>query len=261
MNCPEVRKLTHLFVDGALDARSNVDVLAHLNMCGACNERFSEARRFEDFLRERLRPEPAPEGVRARVSLRLAEATAPWPIRLLGGARRRPVAAISGFAAVLAIAVAAWQVMGVYRMCPYVRDTYRNYEALQQGKLPPLPERGPRRDFANAVPAPAIPGLVQNASAACEVNNRGAVMYAYRMDHCPEDRKCVMLFCVDAAGLWIGDHACTIRDGKKFAQWEYEGLHIVCWKDERLGIYCLMACEKSEMEGAALLNIASTVPR
>ena len=121
MNCQESRKLVHLFVDGALDPRANVDVLAHINMCAACGARFADAKKFEDFLKEKLRPEPAPEALRARIGASLSEMSSPWPLRVVSALRRRPLLPMTGVAALILLSVVGWRGLETWRTCPFVK--------------------------------------------------------------------------------------------------------------------------------------------
>ncbi|NUN48166.1 MAG: zf-HC2 domain-containing protein [Candidatus Brocadiae bacterium] len=262
MNCQEARKIVHLFVDGALDPRANVDVLAHLNMCGACTERFTEARRFEDFVRDRLKAGPAPDGVRARISIRIGELSAPWPVRMLGGLRRRPVAAFSGMAAVLAVSLVSWQACGFFLTCPYVRGVVNKTDQIVDHKITRIPDdaQGPLRHLKESMPdAPVFAGMVNTGTYAVDMDPvyRDAIAFSYRMDHCPDDRVCAVLFMVKAPGMQLHEHDAVVKQGKTFTRWEYDDSNVVCWKDEKRGVFCLLVCKRKEMEREALLDYAS----
>jgi anti-sigma factor RsiW len=262
MNCQEARKLVHLFVDGALDPRANVDVLAHMNMCPSCTDRFSEARRFEDFVRDRLKAGPAPEGVRTRITIRIAELSAPWPLRFLGGLRRKPVAAFSGFAALLAVSFASWQACGYFLTCPYVRGVVSKTDMIVMHRITPIPEdaQGPLRQLRDSMPqAPQFAGMISTGTYAVDMDPvyRDAVAFSYRMEHCPEDRVCAVLFMVKAPGMQLHNHDSVVKQGKTFTRWEHDDSNVVCWKDDKRGVFCLMVCKRKEMEQDALLDFAS----
>lgn len=74
MNCPDVQKFIHAFMDGEFDEQEQVLVRAHLNTCQQCRA----MAQFEEKLRERLRQgEPevvAPPQLRARIRRALDEA-------------------------------------------------------------------------------------------------------------------------------------------------------------------------------------------
>lgn len=259
MNCPEARKLVHLFVDGALDARANVDVLAHLNMCPSCNERFVDAKKFEDFLKERLKPGMAPEALKGRICACLAEMSAPWPVRVAGSLRRRPLVSMAGVAALVAISFASLYGYGHFSTCPYVIDATKRMHDIATGTVRPLPQEGPSRRMARDIPPPVVAGYKVNGEFGVDMGPRfqDAIAYRYRMDHCADDATCTVLFFVNAPGLVLGEHNCVVRGGRKFCTWEYDGCRVVCWKDEKRGLYALMVCEKREMEHEALVNFAS----
>ncbi|MEK7470158.1 MAG: anti-sigma factor [Planctomycetota bacterium] len=261
MNCPEVRKIVYLFVDGALDPRANVDVLAHLNMCPPCNERFSDAKKFEDFLKERLRPQPAPPAVRARIDARLSEMTAPWPLRLAGGLRRRPLISMTGVAALLVFSFLGLRGFGSLTTCPYVRDTVKFTKDIQANRVEHLPPDGPGREEERKYPTPFVDGFasVKNGDYLTQVGPafQTAVARAYRMDHCAEDKTCVVLYFISAPSLPFGEHNCVVIRGKKYCVWEHDGCRIVTWKNEKLGLYCMAVCQVTEMDHDALVNFAN----
>lgn len=258
MNCSEARKLVHLFVDGALDPRANVDVLAHLNMCAACSARFEDAKKFEEFLRTKLRHEVTPPGVRLRLESGFARLGQPWPARMAWRLKRHPMAAMSGVAAVLAISLVGWQACGVMFTCPYVRASADHYLRITAGDLP-MTVPSSAAALAGSVPVKNFGGLEHSGRGvfALSDNLRDAVGDAYRMTHCPTGSRCVVLFSVSLPGADIGNHDCVEMHGRKFTRWEYDGCRLVCWKDEKNGLYCIMVCKKQEMEDDALLNIAS----
>lgn len=265
MNCPEVRKLVHLFVDGELDPRANVDVLAHLNMCPPCNERFSDAKKFEDFLKEKLRPRSAPTSVRARIESELSTMTAPWPVRLASGLRRRPLISMTGVAALLVFSFVGINGFGSFSVCPYVKDTVKFAQDIQANKVERLPQEGPGREEERKFPKVAIPGYKQvkdgDYLTRTGPNKDTTIAHAYRMDHCAEDKTCVVLFFISAPSLPFGEHNCVVVHGKKFCVWEHDGCRVVTWKNEKLGLYCMAVCQTTEMGHDALVdfaNIAST---
>jgi hypothetical protein len=261
MNCPEVRKIVHLFVDGELDPRANVDVLAHLNMCPPCNERFSDAKKFEDFLKEKLRPQPAPPAVKARICECLSGMAAPWPLRLVGTFRRRVVASLIGVAAALTVSLVAWHHYTSPVVCPFVADCVRITHAIQKGEAVPLPNDGPGRVvekeyprffFEGFVPAQKPDFLFQFGP-----NFQPGIARAYRMEDCAEEKTCVVLYLISAPSLPLGEHNCVVVHGKKFCVWEHDGCRIVTWKNDKLGLYCMAVCETTEMDHEALVNFAS----
>lgn len=259
MNCPEARKIVYLFVDGALDARANVDVLAHLNMCPPCNERFVDARKFEDFLKERLKPGMAPEALKCRISACLAEMAAPWPVRVASGLRRRPLVSLAGVAALLAISFTGFYGYGRFSTCPYVIDATKRMHDIATGNVQPLSQAGPSRVVWKDTSAPVVPGYKMNGEFGVDMGPKyqDAIAYRYRMDNCAHDATCTVLFFVNAPGLILGEHNCVVREGRKFCTWEYDDCRVVCWKDEKRGLYAIMVCEKREMEHEALVNFAS----
>ncbi|KAF0243417.1 MAG: hypothetical protein FD180_3401 [Planctomycetota bacterium] len=262
MNCPEIRKLVHLFTDGELDPRANVDVLAHLNMCPPCNERFSDAKKFEDFLREKLRPQPAPPAVRVRIDSQLRELTAPWPMRVASGLRRRPLISMTGVAALLVFSFLSFNGYGNLTTCPYVRDTVKFTKDIQAKRVLSLPLQGPGREESKKFPnGVTVPGYLQvkNGDYLTRSGPAYDITYAqaFRMEHCPEDKACVVLYFISAPSLPFGEHNCKVINGVRFCVWEHDGCRVVTWKNEKLGLYCMAICQVTEMENDALLNFAN----
>ena len=74
MDCPEVQKFIHAFLDGEFEEQERVQVTAHLQSCPECDR----MAHFEQKLRQRLRQEQpevtAPPELRARVRRALEEA-------------------------------------------------------------------------------------------------------------------------------------------------------------------------------------------
>jgi hypothetical protein len=260
MNCPEVRKLVHLFTDGELDPRANVDVLAHLNMCPPCNERFSDAKKFEDFLKERLKPQQAPAALRSGIDAKLRGLTAPWPVRVAGGLWRRPLASVTGLAALALFSFFGLHGYGNLTTCPYVRDTVKFTNDIIAKRVMPLPLDGPGREEEQKYPAPFVAGYVavKNGDYFTQIGPayQAAIARAYRMDHCAEDKTCVVLYFISAPSLPFGEHNCVVVKGKKYCVWEHDDCRVVTWKNDKLGLYCMAVCQTTEMDHDALLNFA-----
>ena len=85
MDCPDVQKFIHAFLDGEFDEREQVRVRAHLQTCKQCRT----MAQFEERLRQRLRQEQpkvvAPPELRARIRRALddAEPREAWANRWL----------------------------------------------------------------------------------------------------------------------------------------------------------------------------------
>ncbi|MCE9582391.1 MAG: zf-HC2 domain-containing protein [Planctomycetes bacterium] len=262
MNCQEARKLVHLFVDGALDPRANVDVLAHVNMCSACNDRFADAKRFEDFLKEKLKPSAVPESVKSKIEFRLNEMCTPFPLRLAGSLRRKPAVAMLGVAALLALSFASLRTYERMGTCPFVVDATKFTKQIESGDVSTAPENPQgqmKKTVEQAGPIPKLPGMIANGGYVFSMGPSGRDTYAcsFRMDNCAEDAHCLVLYFVDFPGLKLEDHNCIVKHGKKFCCWEYDDCRVVSWKDETRGLYCLMVCQKKEMEHESLVNFAS----
>jgi hypothetical protein len=168
------------------------------------------------------------------------------------------MAAMSGVAVLLAVSIAGWQACGVMFTCPYVRASADHYLRITAGDVP-MTVPSSAAGLAGSVPVKKFDGLEHSGRGVFALSDslRDAVGDAYRMSHCPTGSKCVVLFSVSLPGADIGSHDSVEMHGRKFTRWEYDGCRLVCWKDEKNGLYCIMVCKKQEMEDDALLNIAS----
>ncbi len=52
MNCNNVRKYFHAFLDGELDVEKNIEVLAHLDMCCECSAKIERERLLQERVKE-----------------------------------------------------------------------------------------------------------------------------------------------------------------------------------------------------------------
>ncbi len=102
MNCPEARKLLHLYLDSELDARSTQDVGRHLEACAECAELFAAEARIERRMIEVLR-----RGRRNASLWEEVEARIRPPRRFAGWKLRRAIAA--GLALALLAGVILWR--------------------------------------------------------------------------------------------------------------------------------------------------------
>jgi len=89
MNCMQARKYLSAFMDSELDVRTNIEVLEHVEMCGACAQRLEEQRQLKGLVAAHVESIRAPEGLRARI---MASLTAAGGRRLLSWATWREVA-------------------------------------------------------------------------------------------------------------------------------------------------------------------------
>lgn len=106
MDCLDVQKLIHAYLDGEFDEHERISLASHLEGCESCRAHV----RFEAELRRRLREScpivPAPTELRARVQKALEEARPrgvrswPWLLRLA------PVGALA--ALVLVVVAVRW---------------------------------------------------------------------------------------------------------------------------------------------------------
>lgn len=75
MLCDDVKRVIYFFLDGSLGDQKRQSIEIHLHDCPDCETRIVIHRRLRGFLRKRLAPIAAPEGLRIRVvqSLRAAQ--------------------------------------------------------------------------------------------------------------------------------------------------------------------------------------------
>jgi hypothetical protein len=74
MKCKEVRKRIYPLLDDELETETNIEVLAHLNVCDRCQEKFEAEREFLNNLSEALTDQEVPEDVEEDIQRRLEEA-------------------------------------------------------------------------------------------------------------------------------------------------------------------------------------------
>lgn len=97
MKCPEARQHLYPFLDDELDVPTNLDVLAHLNVCSRCTELFEEERQFSEAIRASQRSVTLAEEARQRVLVRFRQQARPAGLRRL----RRSLRGVTGVAAAL----------------------------------------------------------------------------------------------------------------------------------------------------------------
>lgn len=57
MKCPEVRQRIYLFLDNELEVQENLEILAHLDFCTDCKERFESEKQLEEIYRNQFSAE------------------------------------------------------------------------------------------------------------------------------------------------------------------------------------------------------------
>lgn len=73
MNCVECVERLHAFLDEELPAADRDEIRAHLSGCGDCDDEFVFERRFIEHLRDVCTGDVAPDALRERIVVRLAE--------------------------------------------------------------------------------------------------------------------------------------------------------------------------------------------
>jgi len=99
MNCQDVQKFIHAYLDGEFDEREWATLAAHLEQCSSCRRMVDFEERFRAALKRSLPPVAAPEALRASVGRALDAADAeemkpPWTRRWAW--RLIPAAAAAG---------------------------------------------------------------------------------------------------------------------------------------------------------------------
>ena len=111
MDCLELRKNLFLYIDNELSPKETRVFREHLEACDPCRRRAAYEERFQDMLRDRLAPSPAPSGLRERILELLSREASrekierQWWRSVSTRSHRSAIAA--GFAALLALLVAA----------------------------------------------------------------------------------------------------------------------------------------------------------
>jgi anti-sigma factor (TIGR02949 family) len=76
LTCPQAAGQLYPYLDGAMTGESRAVLEAHLDGCPSCADRLAFSRALEATVRRRLREEPVPPGLRARVRQALARSAA-----------------------------------------------------------------------------------------------------------------------------------------------------------------------------------------
>jgi mycothiol system anti-sigma-R factor len=67
MNCADVQKFIHAYLDGEFDEREWAALSAHLDLCASCRRMAEFEERFRQTLKASMEPTPAPPALRDRV--------------------------------------------------------------------------------------------------------------------------------------------------------------------------------------------------
>jgi len=92
MECREVEKFIHAYLDGEFDEGEWAAIRVHLDQCQPCQRRAQFEERFREVLKSSLQPAPAPAGLRLKVvqalqsSEREPGARRRWALRLVPAA-------------------------------------------------------------------------------------------------------------------------------------------------------------------------------
>lgn len=116
MNCQDLQRLVHAYLDYELDLVTSLEVETHLNDCSACRARHAEMRALRDLEARQLRFHAAPVPLKARIARNVRTACGN------DGARRLRTWHAATAASVLALAVLlAW--IAVPRALPDLQQT------------------------------------------------------------------------------------------------------------------------------------------
>jgi intracellular sulfur oxidation DsrE/DsrF family protein len=100
MNCHELQRLVHAYLDYELDLMTSLDLEAHLNDCAACRSHHANLRAVRDAGTQHLAVRPAPPALRQRIAEKLGiTGTSPSTLAMW---RTTALAAIVSLAAVVA---------------------------------------------------------------------------------------------------------------------------------------------------------------
>ncbi|MBI5380037.1 MAG: DsrE family protein [Nitrospirae bacterium] len=89
MNCSDVRTLIFAFVDNELDVATSLKVQAHLDRCAECATRADFEIRFQEHLREQVKPCRLPKAGRRRILAALRDPVGAGRWYAIGQAFRR----------------------------------------------------------------------------------------------------------------------------------------------------------------------------
>jgi len=74
MNCQELERLVHAYLDHELDLMTSLDLEAHLNECGTCRAHHQALRALRDAGAQHVRFHAAPAALKARIARELRDA-------------------------------------------------------------------------------------------------------------------------------------------------------------------------------------------
>lgn len=99
MNCRELQRLIHAYLDYELDLMTSLDLEAHLKECAPCRAHHTGLRELRDLGVRHLSAQPTPPALRKRITRQLGIADASSSVRVW---RATALAALVGVAATLA---------------------------------------------------------------------------------------------------------------------------------------------------------------
>jgi anti-sigma factor RsiW len=265
MNCDTVKSQIFPYVDGELPGGARQPMEAHLAECGACRRFVDQELAFRDVYVARLRPDPAPPALRARVDQllrRLAEERAP---------RRRAVwryAVAAACVLVLGVTLGAKLQSSLQRghmLAELTEASVDQHQKLVRGLLPPdIAGVSPRTaedwfrkrlDFNVSLPEIKHADLTLLGARISHLANVEVAALEYRLEG-----KHVSLFVIPEEGY----KRLGLSEKPKFKVLSHRGYDVIIWRhhgtgytlvSELRGRSCLV-CHSSEEEVAAALEAA-----
>lgn len=249
MNCIEVQKFIHAYLDGEFDEREWVAIRAHLEGCPSCRRRAQFEERFRQVLKSSLQPIQAPARLRAAALRALQEAD-----RSAGWGRRWAWRLVPAAAAVVAVAA-----VGYLQLRP------DDLAIVEQGidwhrRSLPLDVTGSspeviQRYFSDKVPFAVRPPVFKGEKAQlvgarlANLREHQAVYVAYRVNG-----KRVSVFIFDPAAVPVGGP--EVRVGPRRVHWRgHRGYNMLTYTSGGTG-YAVT----SEMDPRGLVQLISHAP-
>ncbi|MHC4267247.1 MAG: anti-sigma factor family protein [Planctomycetota bacterium] len=112
MNCNDVRKYFHAFLDDELDVEKNIEVLAHLDMCCECSQRMEKDRLLQRRVRETVCDVKAPGYLMENILTRTQERPNTFILFIKNFFSGRRLIPIAGIAASMILIVYFYMIPG-----------------------------------------------------------------------------------------------------------------------------------------------------
>ena len=134
MNCNNIRKYFHAFLDGELDVEKNIEVLAHLDMCCECSTKIEKERSLQQRVKETVCMVKAPDYLKQTILEKVERRPGILTLLKENFLIRRRLIPLAGIATVLALIVSFFVVQSNLKKddaLHIAESTYHDYVMKQ----------------------------------------------------------------------------------------------------------------------------------